>query len=259
MSLPPLHRQIVVPASPGEAFEVFTARIGEWWPVGRFSVFGEGAVAAFHDGELVETGPDGGTAVWGKVLDWQPPRSFRMTWHPGRDAAGASVVEVSFAPVGDEATLVTVTHSGWESLDARGEYRRGWPAVLSSLAATCKPAVSEPAQNEPAQNEPAEGEPADLVLVLSHSAAPGVGNPFEHPLFGEHARFLQRLRDRGILVGAGPFAATGEGMTIVRVGGAGEAAAIVHDAQHTDGAVTGGVLEVRARPWVVMLTGVSLA
>ena len=248
MSLPPIHRQVVVPASVADAFETFTGRIGQWWPVGKFSVFGDGSAAAFRDGELVETGSDGGTAVWGTVLDWQPPRSFRMTWHPGRDASAASVVEVSFAPVGDEATLVTVTHSGWETLDGRDEYRNGWPAVLAALAETW-----------PEEGELGAKEATDLVLVLTHTPAPGVGNPFDNPLFGEHARFLQGLRDRGILVGAGPFPASGEGMTIVRVADAAEAAAIVHDAHYLDGSVTGGVLEVRARPWVVMLHGTSLA
>jgi uncharacterized protein YciI len=250
MSLPALNRQVVVPVPAQEAFDAFTGRIGEWWPVARFSVHGAGGSASFRDGVLVETGPGGDEAVWGTVLDWRPPRSFRMTWHPGRDSSGASVVEVSFAPVGDAATLVTVTHSGWESLDSRSEYQQGWPAVLSSLASLL-PSPSD------------DSDPLDdsekVRLVLSHTPAPGVANPFEHPLFSEHARFLERLNERGILVAAGPFPASGEGMTIVRVDGASTAAEVVHDAQYGDGAVTGGVLEVRARPWVVMLHGISLA
>jgi uncharacterized protein YciI len=246
MSFPPIHRQVVVPAAVPEAFEAFTARIGEWWPVDRFSVHGAGSTATFRDGELVETGANGGSeAVWGTVLDWRPPRSFRMTWHPGRDAAKASVVEVSFAPVGDDATLVTVTHSGWETLDARDEYRQGWPAVLSSLAATWPDAPAK--------------ETEDLILVLQHIPAPGAGDPFEHPLFKAHASFLEGLYERGILVAAGPFPASGEGMTIVRAADATEAAAIVHDAHFADESVTGGLLEVRVRPWVVMLHGSSLA
>jgi uncharacterized protein YciI len=244
MSLPPIHRQVVVPVGPAEAFEAFTDRIGSWWPVDRFSVHGPSATAAFRDGLLVETGPDGAEAIWGKVLDWQPPRSFRMTWHPGRDAATASTVEVTFAPVADTATLVTVTHSGWETLEARTEYQNGWPVVMSSLAASIAGSAAEPGH---------------VILVLNHSAAPGVGNPFEHPLFREHARFLSSLHDRGVLVGAGPFPASGEGMTIVRAGDAAAAAGIVRAAQDEDGSVTGGVLEVRCRPWVVMMHGSSLA
>jgi uncharacterized protein YciI len=244
MNLPPIHRQVIVPVLPEAAFAAFTGKIAAWWPVERFSVYGAGSSPAFRDSSLVETGPDGAESVWGTVLDWAPPRSFRMTWHPGRDAAQASVVEVSFAPVGDSATLVTVTHSGWESLEARNEYRQGWPAVLADYAATV------------GEIGPEDGE---VVLVLRHTPAPGVANPFTEPGFAEHRRFLEGLRERGVLVGAGPFPGTGEGMTIVRVGGTGEAAAIVHAAHYEDGAVTGGVLEVSVRSWGVMLHGSSLA
>jgi uncharacterized protein YciI len=245
MNLPPIHRQIVVPASPEAAFRVFTERIGTWWPVAAFSVHGAGSRAAFRDGRLVETGPGGETEVWGTVLDWQPPRSFRMTWHPGRDADGASTVTVTFAPVGDDATLVTVRHQGWQSLAARNEYRNGWPAVLGALSAAVPDA------------EPIDGEP--VVVVLNHTSAPGVGDPFAHPGFAGHARFLAGLDKQGVLVGAGPFAASGEGMTIVRVAGPAAAADLVRAAHFEDESVTGGVLEVQARPWVVMMHGTSLA
>jgi uncharacterized protein YciI len=100
---------------------------------------------------------------------------------------------------------------------------------------------------------------ADTATLVTVAHAPGIGNPFENPLFGEHGRFLGSLEEQGILVGAGPFPASGEGMTIVRVAGIQAATAIVRAAQDEDGAVAGGVLEVRAQPWVVMLHGSSLA
>jgi uncharacterized protein YciI len=264
MNLPPLHRQIVVPASPEAAFRVFTDRIGTWWPVVSHSVHGAGSSTAFQDGRLVETGPDGETALWGTVLDWQPPRSFRMTWHPGRDAENASTVTVTFAPVGDDATLVTVRHEGWQSLDARKEYRNGWPTVLSALSTALPepaPRAAEPADADAAATDtdaaPTDGEP--IIVVLSHTPAPGVGDPFAHPGFAAHARFLAGLDKQGILVGAGPFPASGEGMTIVRVAGPAAAADLIRAAHFEDEAVTGGVLEVQARPWVVMMHGSSLA
>src|SRR5262249_1346348 len=98
-----------------------------------------------------------------------------------------------------------------------------------------------------------------VIIVLRHTAAPGVGDPFAHPGFAAHARFLAGLEKQGILVGAGPFPATGEGMTIVRVAGPLAAAEIVRAAQDDDEAVTGGALEVLARPWVGMMDGSSLA
>jgi hypothetical protein len=39
-TLPPIRRQVVVPAGPQIAFDVFTAEIGSWWPFERFSVYG---------------------------------------------------------------------------------------------------------------------------------------------------------------------------------------------------------------------------
>jgi uncharacterized protein YndB with AHSA1/START domain/uncharacterized protein YciI len=245
MALPPIHRQTVVPAGAPAAFDVFTSRLGSWWPFDRFSVYGAGASAEFRDGALIENDPDGSSARWGTVLDWQPPRSLRMTWHPGRDESAAPVVDVTFAPVGDDATLVTVTHSGLAAAGARDEHKAGWPVVLTAFAA--------------AFTEDFTGPQTPVVLVLSHTPAPGVGDPFRHPGFGEHATFLEGLHQQGILVGAGPFPFTGEGMTIVRVDSPSAAAGIVRAAHFDDRAVTGGVLEVRARSWVVMMHGSSLA
>jgi uncharacterized protein YndB with AHSA1/START domain/uncharacterized protein YciI len=247
-TLPPLRRQVVVPAGPDVAFEVFTRRIGDWWPVERFSVHGAKATAAFRDGRLVETGPDGEEVVWGTVLDWEPPRMLRLTWHPGRGADRASEVEVSFAPVSDALTVVTVEHRGWQRYPdpraARDEYRNGWPAVLDAYGSAVEPA-------DEAGTEP-------VWLVLGYTPAPGVDRPFGHPAFRGHPAFLEVLRERGVLIAAGPFAASGEGMTVVRLPGPGQVADLLRSAYTEDGSVTGGVLEVRVRPWVVMVTGSSL-
>jgi uncharacterized protein YndB with AHSA1/START domain len=248
-TLPPLRRQVVVPAGPQVAFDVFTQRIGAWWPVEKFSVHGAKATAAFRDGRLVETGPDGDEAVWGTVLDWQPPRLLRLTWHPGHSAERAGEIEVSFAEVTEALTLVTVEHRGWERLAdpaaARDEYRNGWPAVLDGYASHVDPA------------EPQAG--TDPVwLVLSYTPAPGVSRPFEHPGFRGHPAFLEMLRERGVLIAAGPFPHSGEGMTVVRLPDPAGVADLLKSAYEQDGSVVDGVLEVRARPWVVMVTGSSI-
>jgi uncharacterized protein YciI len=107
--------------------------------------------------------------------------------------------------------------------------------------------------------EPA-GDPGagPVWLVLTHTPAPGVGNPFEHPGFAGHPAFLASLRERGVLVAAGPFPGTGEGMTVVRVDDPGAAAAMVAGATEADASVAGGVLEVRVRPWIVIASGAPL-
>ncbi len=208
MTLPPINRQVVVPVAPAEAFEAFTGRIGSWWPLEplqRARRRGRGRVP----GRLA--GRDGSRrheAVWGKVLDWQPPRSFRMTWHPGRDAATA--------------------------LDGRGELRPGGrhrdagdrhPFGLGSLG-------------RPHANTGTAGRPCSASLATA--ATPPTSASTERRNRGwcsatrprrasgsrssircsrEHGRFLGRLQEQGVLVGAGPFPASGEGMTIVRVAG----------------------------------------
>jgi uncharacterized protein YndB with AHSA1/START domain/uncharacterized protein YciI len=248
MNLPPLRRQVVVPAGPEVAFDVFTQRIGAWWPLDRFSVHGEKAGAEFRDGRLIETGPDGEEAVWGTVLDWEPPRKLRLTWHPGRDAEHASEVEVSFSPVTDALTMVTLEHRGWERYAepsaARDEYRNGWPAVLAGYASTVEP------QDETSTDP--------VWLVLTYTPAPGVARPFEHGGFRGHPAFLETLRERGVLVAAGPFGNSGEGMTVVRLPGPDAVAGLLASAYEQDGSITEHVLEVRVRPWDVLVIGSSI-
>jgi uncharacterized protein YciI len=247
MALPPIRRQIVVAAKPEVAFEVFTEEIGQWWPLATHSVFGGDADVVFHDGRLVERDPGGAESVWGSVLDWEPPRGFRITWHPGSDPDQATEVEVAFVPVADGRTLVTLEHRGWERLPdptaTRTEYGNGWPKVLGRYVERFGAA--------------ADADEDQVWLALLHTPGPAVGGPLEvfaHPDFAEHLAFLRRLREDGVLVAAGPFPASGEGMTVVKV--APDAVAdYVRRAQEDDLSVARGVLQVRARPWQVVLTG----
>jgi uncharacterized protein YndB with AHSA1/START domain len=132
-------KEIHVDASPGTAFRVFTERIGEWWPLERYSVFGADANVAFEDNRIVERSPAGDESVWGEVLEMEAAGRIRFTWHPGRsDDEQPTEVEVTFAADG-EGALVTLVHSGWERLAeerlaGRGDYDSGWPLVLERYA-----------------------------------------------------------------------------------------------------------------------------
>ena len=44
MTLAALRREILVAAPPPRTFELFTGRIGSWWPLATYSVFGDGTV-----------------------------------------------------------------------------------------------------------------------------------------------------------------------------------------------------------------------
>jgi len=253
-TIAPVRRHVVVPVVPAVAFEVFTAEIGKWWPLGgRHSVFGEGTTVRFAHGQLVEESPEG-TAVWGSVVEWEPPDRLRITWHPGRDGAVHTDVAVRFAAIGDGTqTLVTLEHTGWERLAdplaAHAEYSGGWIGVLGSYTSR----LATPATAEAA---PAADPDAPVWLVLS--ATPGVNAPadgdvFAHPDFAEHVAFVSGLVKRGVVVGAGPIPGrTGHGMTIIRVP-AGEVAEHVRAAQQDDRSVVRGLLQLEVTTWNVRM------
>ena len=77
--VPPVRREIVVPAPPAVAFDVFTHAVDTWWPVASHSVHGAAAHVAFRDGEIVESAPGEDDCSWGTVLTWEPPTRLAFT------------------------------------------------------------------------------------------------------------------------------------------------------------------------------------
>ncbi len=241
----PIRHEVVVDLDGQEAFDLFTSRIGDWWPIARHGVFGAAASVAFVDSELIETLDDQRTS-WGEVTEWIPARQLSMTWHPGREAEPASSLTVTFAHNG-ERTVVALEHSDWDAFDdptaARAEYDAGWPAVLERYAEAARP----------------EREPEAYTWVaLIHRPGPEAPKDesiFEDPRFADHTRFLARMQADGYLVAAGPLLdAVGEGMTILRLPGVGRLDDAHHLATTEDPSVTAGFLEVSVRPWQVMMT-----
>ena len=136
-------RKSVTVAAPLErAFEVFTERIGTWWPLDSHSIGGQRARDAVFEGReggsLYEVMDGGETAPWATVLAWEPPTRIVISWHVNPQNP-ATEVEVRFAPEGD-GTRVELEHRGWERLGeeadaARGSYDEGWEFVLGRFAA----------------------------------------------------------------------------------------------------------------------------
>jgi uncharacterized protein YndB with AHSA1/START domain len=130
----PVVRAITVRRTPEDAFRLFTADIGSWWPMETHSVFGATARVDVEGAEVVEWSAEGERSVWAEVVESSPPRLLVLSWHPGTDPGKATRVEVSFAPDG-EGTRVELTHTGWEVLGeqaeaARHSYDDGWQSVL---------------------------------------------------------------------------------------------------------------------------------
>jgi len=136
----PVTHEVVVSLDPAQAFAAFTTRIGEWWPLDRQGVFGDGTVA-FEEEQLVERSGDQ-ESVWGEVMQWDPGTALQLTWHPGNDVANATDIRVTFEETVD-GTSVTLTHSGWERAQdpdaAAADYASTWPRVLGQFAALVEP------------------------------------------------------------------------------------------------------------------------
>jgi uncharacterized protein YndB with AHSA1/START domain/uncharacterized protein YciI len=243
----PIRREITVDLDARDAFELFTAGIGEWWPIAELGVFGEGASVAFAAGRIVETFK-GQTSEWGTVTEWAPGERLSFTWHPGAPAEQASAVTVTFTLRDAGQTLVVLEHSGWEVYDdpeaARREYGNGWPRVLDRYrrAATANGDVK-----------------AYTWVALLHRAGPGAPKDrsvFEDPRFSDHVRFLTRMCEEGYLVAAGPMLdEMGAGMTILRLPGEGRLEEVTAMARTEDMSVKAGLFEVTVRPWQVMMSG----
>lgn len=132
----PILFSLTVPLPPEKAFELFTARIAEWWPLSDHSILTERAagctIEPFAGGRVFEHSTDGEEHDWGKVLAFEPPHRVAMTWHPG--GGPETEVEVRFTAA-DDGTYVELEHRGWEVFGeeaeaARAGYATGWPYVF---------------------------------------------------------------------------------------------------------------------------------
>jgi DNA-binding transcriptional ArsR family regulator len=137
--IPPVVKSRVVPIPIEEAFELFTRRIGEWWPVATHSILGaEVAGVRFEEGvggRVVEVATDAKEHSWADVLAWDPPHRFVLSWHPNPNPVAASTLEVRFVSASG-GTEITLEHRGWEEFGDSGEgiredYQSGWDVVLT--------------------------------------------------------------------------------------------------------------------------------
>lgn len=137
--LEPVKKAVTVPLPPAQAFDLFTARIASWWPLGeRFSISGPRAMTCAIEprvgGAVYEVRDDGERLPWGKVLAWDPPRRLLLSWHPGKSPDVAQAVEVTFAIDGN-GTRVELVHREWQKLGSdaarvRDSYDGGWETVF---------------------------------------------------------------------------------------------------------------------------------
>ncbi len=160
-ALSPVVKSIEVDQPLEQAFELFTARMAEWWPLASHSVGGADAlwcgIEGHVGGRVLERTGSGAEHVWGTVTDWQPPQRVAFTWHPGQDPEPHTEVELCFAAIAEDRTRVTLEHRGWDALGdragaVRGRYTEGWDVVLGR----CPDGVLAPSD----ERSPQHGSPA---------------------------------------------------------------------------------------------------
>ena len=83
VTIEPVRKSIRVNARRDHAFEVFTSGLGRWWP--RKATIGKSPLkmAVMEPrlgGRWYELGEDGSQTDVGKVLVWEPPQRFIISW-----------------------------------------------------------------------------------------------------------------------------------------------------------------------------------
>jgi uncharacterized protein YndB with AHSA1/START domain len=143
VTIAPVRKSIRVSASQAHAFDVFTSGLGRWWPLdhGIGKAPRKAVVMETHaGGHWYELAEDGSRTNVGKIIAWEPPNRFVMTWDINSrwkpDTSVSSEVEVRFIPDGTNATRVELEHRKFEQMGAEeGESMRkdvdgGWPGLL---------------------------------------------------------------------------------------------------------------------------------
>jgi len=123
MSTEPIRRSLHVRLNPEEAFRLFTAGIGSWWPLDtharaeeRGSETKEVVFEEHAGGRIYEVLTDGTNCDWGRVTAWEPPGRVVYDWKPNDDDHPPTEVEVRFSPTEKGGTMVALEHRGWEAL-----------------------------------------------------------------------------------------------------------------------------------------------
>lgn len=115
----PIIVEFDVRASPGHAFEVWTAKPSMWWPRSHTVTRDPGLTVIFEPfegGRIYERGSDGTEHDWGEILIWDPPLRVAYSWHLFFDRREATEITVTFTAT-DTGARVRLIQSGFEKLD----------------------------------------------------------------------------------------------------------------------------------------------
>lgn len=146
-----IHKEVIVNVSQEKAFRVFTEGFNSWWPrthhIAKVEMK-EAIIEPKLGGRWFEQGIDGSECLWGKVLAWEPPKRFALSWQLTAeyqyDPNFVTEVEVTFESLGTEKTRVILEHKHLDryGVDEEkvkrsvGNEAGGWGGIMELYAAT---------------------------------------------------------------------------------------------------------------------------
>jgi uncharacterized protein YndB with AHSA1/START domain len=146
-----VRKQVVVEAPIERAFDVVTARFGDFKPP-EHNLLGAPIVETTFEprvgGHIYDRAEDGSECRWARILAYEPPTRVVFSWDIGptwqleSDPANASEVEVRFVAEGPGRTRVELEHRhidrhgpGWDGVYYGVDGDEGWPLYLTRYAA----------------------------------------------------------------------------------------------------------------------------
>jgi uncharacterized protein YndB with AHSA1/START domain len=132
-----VYASVVVEAPAARAFEVFTSRMGTWWPPEHHILQAELAEMVFEPwvgGHVLDRGVDGRECRWARVIAYEPPTrlviswDISLAWQIEEDPARTSEIEVRFVEEAPGRTRVLLEH---RHLDRHGD---GWSQMRDAVA-----------------------------------------------------------------------------------------------------------------------------
>lgn len=146
-----VRHEITVNVPQEQAFKIFTERFDEIKPREHTILQSPIAESIFETrvgGTVYDRAEDGTECHWARVLTFEPPERFVISWDISpqwqleTDPERCSEVEVRFVPETPERTRVELEHrhldrhgSGWESERQAVDGQGGWPIFLHRFAA----------------------------------------------------------------------------------------------------------------------------
>jgi uncharacterized protein YndB with AHSA1/START domain len=145
-----VRRQVVVAAPIEQAFNVFTARFGDFKPKEHNLLDAPIAETVFEPkvgGHIYDRTADGAECRWARILAFDPPDRVVFSWDIGptwqleTDPEMTSEVEVTFVAETPDRTRVELEHRnlerhgpGWPAMRDGIAEDQGWPLYLSRYA-----------------------------------------------------------------------------------------------------------------------------